>query len=100
MWNWISRKLNSLRGIDTPIGGISWEPANIEMMEVDISFPKESGLQAQLKSEGYKFVWCSRKKLAHKLEVEDWDRVIWEDQNGYGYYLKTHDGLTFIMRQE
>lgn len=94
---WVKKAIKSLRGIDTPIGGVSWEPKRIEDMEVDISFPTESGLQLELHDSGFKLSWCKSKRLPEKIEIQGWKKVIWEDSNGDEFYLRTYDGLTLIQ---
>lgn len=97
---WIKRIFKSLRGIDTPIGGVSWEPTEIEELEVSIKFPSDSGLQKELEDDGYKIGWCSPKNLQNRIQLEGWKKVIWENDEGIQYHLKTYDGLTLICRQE
>ena len=95
----LKKWFKSIRGIDTPVGGVSWEPSKILDKEVDINFPSDSGLQKELENDGYAISWCSAKKLARKLELEGYEKVVWEDKDGNQFYLRTHDGLTLIKRR-
>ncbi|MEK7322408.1 MAG: hypothetical protein AABZ84_04935 [Pseudomonadota bacterium] len=97
---WVRKILKSLRGIDTPIGGVSWEPAEFVDLEVNIKFPSDSGLQQNLEDKGYKISWCSSKNLQSRIQLEGWEKVVWEDKEGKQFFLKTYDGSVLIRRRE
>jgi hypothetical protein len=96
----LMRWFKSIRGLDTPFGGVSWEPNQISDKECGINFPSDSGLQEELQNDGYTISWCSQKKLSRKLDIEGFEKVIWDNKNGDQFYLRTHDGLTLIKRKK
>jgi len=96
----VKKILQSIRGISTPIGGVSWEPEGIEDKLVDINYPSDSGIKEELKSVGYKVAWCGEKKLSRKIDMEGWEKVVWENQTGKQFLLKCSDGLTLIMNKQ
>ncbi len=95
----VKKILQSIRGVNTPIGGINWEPEGIEDKLVDINYPLDSGLKEELENIGYKIAWCAEKKLSRRIDLEDWEKVVWEDQAGNQFILRCSDGLTLIMKK-
>ena len=99
----VRRVLRSIRGISMPIGGISWEPEGMEDKLVDIKYPSDSGIQKELENVGFKVRWCAEDKLSRRIDMEGWEKVVWEDQTGKQFLLKcrsdrTH--LTLIMKKQ
>ena len=99
----VRKVIRSIRGISIPIGGISWEPEGIEDKLVDIKYPSDSGIQKELENVGYKVRWCAEDKLSRRIDMEGWEKVVWEDQTGKQFLLKcrsdrTH--LTLIMKKQ
>jgi len=58
---------------------------------VDLRFPADTGLSDALASNGYKVAWCSEAKLARRLELEGWERVIVRDTNGHRTSFRLKD---------
>lgn len=98
--NIIRRVLRSIRGVTTPIGGVSWEPEGIDEKFVDLNYPTDSGIKEELKNVGYKLAWSAEKKLSRRINLEGWEKVVWQDQAGKQFILKSSDGLTLIMKQQ
>lgn len=94
------RILRSIRGVSTPIGGVSWEPEGVEEKIVDINYPTDSGIEEELNDVGYKTAWSAEKKLSRRIDLEGWEKVVWEDQTGKQFILKCSDGLTLIMKKQ
>ncbi|OGP82476.1 MAG: hypothetical protein A2Z08_03515 [Deltaproteobacteria bacterium RBG_16_54_11] len=70
---------------------------------VDLNYPRDSGLQAELESKGYKVRWCSDDKLARRLDINGWSLVTQSTQSGRKTVLKLKDGpydQTLIMKKE
>ena len=69
---------------------------------VDINYPRDSGLQAELESQGYKIVWCGDDTLARYLDIDGWSLVNQSTQSGQNTVLKVKDrphDLTLIMKR-
>ncbi|MCB1805977.1 MAG: hypothetical protein KDJ99_12775 [Candidatus Competibacteraceae bacterium] len=96
----VKRIFRSIRGVSTPIGGVSWEPEGVEEKIVDINYPTDSGLKEELNNVGYKIAWSAEKKLSRRIDLEGWEKVVWEDQVGKQFTLKCSDGLTLIMKKQ
>lgn len=95
----VKRILRSIRGVSTPIGGVSWEPEGVEEKIVDINYPSDSGIKEELSNAGYKIVWSTEKKLSRRIDLEGWEKVVWEDQTGKQFIIKCSDGLTLLMKK-
>lgn len=96
----VKRILWSIRGVSTPIGGVSWEPEGIEEKSVDINYLSDSGVEEELNNVGYKIAWSAEKKLSRRIDLEGWEKVVWEDQTGKQFILKCSDGLTLLMKKQ
>ena len=72
----IRKVLRSIRGISTPIGGVSWEPKGIEDKWVEFKYPLDSRIQEELENVGYKVRWCDEDKLSRRIDMEGWEKVI------------------------
>lgn len=65
---------------------------------VDFNYPRDSGLQARLKGEGYTVSWCSRGNLARKLDVEGY-RYALEERPGCGTVRLTAGAMVLIKKR-
>ncbi len=95
----VKKILRTIRGVSTPIGGVSWEHEWADDKIVDIHFPQKSGLEEELYNAGYKIAWSAEKKLSTRIDLEGWEKVVWEDKAGKQFILKCFDGLTLIMKE-
>lgn len=98
--NTFRRVLRSIRGVSTPIGGVSWELEGIEDKIVDFNYPIDSWLKEELKNVGYKLAWSAEKKLSRKIDLEGWEKVVWQNQSDKQFILKSYDGSTLIMKKD
>lgn len=57
-------------------------PVHIAEKWVDIRYPSDSGILANLESLGYRVAWCFDSRLARKVELEDWEVVVEKDNRG------------------
>lgn len=70
---------------------------------VDLEYPRDSGLQAELENQGYKIRWCMDDKLARRLDIDGWSLVTQSTQSGHKTVLKLKDrpyDQTLIMKRE
>jgi predicted nucleotide-binding protein len=70
---------------------------------VDLSYPRDVGLQAELETKGYQVRWCQEDKLARRLDLEGWSLVTQTTKSGQNVVLKVKDrphNQTLIMRRE
>ncbi|MEW5251473.1 hypothetical protein [Microbulbifer discodermiae] len=97
----LQRILKNIRGVNLPVvgGGISWQPSQIEELEVDINFPTKSGLKNKLEDEGYDVRWSSSKKLQTRIHNEGWEKVVWKNAKGDKFHLKSTDGLLIRLKR-
>lgn len=49
---------------------------------VDLKYPNDSGLQANLEAAGYRVAWCLDTNLARKLDLEGWEVVVESSDQG------------------
>ena len=96
----VKKILRSIRGLSSPIGGVSWKLEGIEDKVVDINYPSDSGMKEELNIVGYRIAWCAEKNLSRKIDLESWEKVVWEDQTGKQFLLKCSDGLTLIRKKK
>lgn len=69
---------------------------------VDIKYPHDSGLQAELENQGYKVRWCMDDKLARHLDIDGWSLAMQNTQSGHKTVLKLKDrpfNQTLIMKR-
>lgn len=62
-----------------------------EIKWVDLNYPSDIGLQQQLESEGYRVRWCTDDNLARRLDIEGWELVLQELEDGRKVMLKIKD---------
>lgn len=63
-------------------------PAAGTVKYVDLNYPRDSGLQAQLEAERYKTRWSNDDLLARRLDLEDWSLATERDADGNEVVLK------------
>ncbi len=70
-------------------------PSSKQLVEkhVDFDYPTDTGLLADLESQGYRTFWCERSKLERRLKLEGWEYVE-ED----GHQLTTGE-LLFLKKR-
>ncbi|GAB6910108.1 hypothetical protein DESC_460166 [Desulfosarcina cetonica] len=57
-------------------------------------------MKEELENVGYKLAWSAEKKLSRKIDLEGWEKVVWQNQSGKKFILKSYDGSTLIMKQD
>lgn len=70
---------------------------------VDLKYPYDVGLQAELESQGYQVRWCSEDMIARRLDIEGWSLVTHTTESGQNVVLKVKDrphNQTLIMKRE
>ena len=85
------RKSNAQGSSDEP--DVKW---------VDLNYPADCGLQRQLEQLGYTVRWSREDKLARRLDLEGWEKVVTEEA-GQRFVLKVHSpdsSLVLIKRKE
>ena len=86
LWFLGDRISGYIRGMTTP------KPASeLETKWVDLNYPSDIGLQQQLESEGYRVRWCTDDNLARRLDIEGWELVLQELEDGRKAILKVKD---------
>lgn len=83
-------------------GGLELSEEEPSVKLVDAHYPRDSGLQAELESQGYEVKWCSDIKLARHLDLEGWALVIQNTSKGKRVILITDNPphkYTLIMRR-
>ena len=58
---------------------------------VDIKYPEDNGLIADLESDGYEVAWCSEAKLARRLDIDGWSLVTQTTPEGLATSFKLED---------
>ncbi len=66
--------------------------AEIKYINVDINYPKTSGLQRKMETDGYRIAWSSEDRLSAKI-MDEWEEVVLTDR-GKRYKLKLKDRPT------
>ena len=55
------------RGKVPPVSGLDQEELSVKW--VDLQYPNDVGLLAELKNQGYNAMWCREDKLARRLDI-------------------------------
>ena len=55
---------------------------------VDFNYPRDTGLQQRLESEGYQVAWSNDDKVSRKTELEGWEIVLEPDTNAIPTHIK------------
>lgn len=84
-WDRIPNRFKSTDAPDAAKDSVSTEKW------VDLSYPRNSGLQARLESEGFRVRWCREDKLARRLDADGWELVVDEADGAGGAVLKVAD---------
>ena len=53
-----------------------------EIMFVNLSYPEESGLKADLEQENKEIRWCNENKVPIKMENEGYSKIFWHAKKG------------------
>jgi len=63
---------------------------------VNESYPTDAGMTDALRAAGYKTVWCTANNEARRVDLEGWERVVIDEQDGtnLGGHLKTGQTAT------
>jgi len=72
----------SIRPCARPGEPVPPHPIETAEKRVDLRYPSDSGLQAQLEARGYRVAWCFESRLARKVEIEGWEIVVEDDHRG------------------
>jgi predicted nucleotide-binding protein len=92
-----------VRGAEAPVAPVVGRPASPSVKYVDLAYPTDAGLVAELEKDGHRVKWCSDDRLTRLLDMEGWQLVRRTGEDGGEYILKLHDrpfDQTLIMRRE
>ncbi len=63
----------------------------IENMWVDLKYVDDAGVAQRLRDEGYRHYWCAANKQARKVNLEGWEVVVDEIDDGRRVRYKVQD---------
>lgn len=70
---------------------------------VDIRYPQDHGLQAELEAAGYRIGWVSNKREARLIDIEGWEHALVKEPDGRPVRLKIDEGqgryLVLLMKK-
>lgn len=77
------------------------ERVALEQLEVDINFPSDSGLQANLEAAGFKLRWSRESLVARRTTLEGWSVVLDRQLTGRPVTYRVrdrHEDLILLMK--
>lgn len=88
--DWLNEgNLSVTRNTATSVSEVPTEDQSVKW--VDLQYPHDSGLQAELESQGYLIRWCAENRLARLLDIEGWTLATQTTPSGRDVVLKVKD---------